>query len=248
MNMHTRPGDHELHAYVDAALAPDDRRRVENHLASDPDDAARARAYREQKAALRSLFDPVLDEPVPPRLASVRQEPRGRRPVLAAASLVVGVAVGWIASALLRNDATHLTLAHRAAIAHAVYTPEVRHPVEVPGDQREHLVGWLSKRLGAPLKAPSLVEQGYDLVGGRLLPGDSGPGAQFMYQNNAGQRLTLYVSRVDGNRSTAFRFSREDRVSVFYWVDRTMGYALSGEMPRDELLAIATKVYTQLER
>ena len=32
--------------------------------------------------------------------------------------------------------------------AYKLYAVEVRHPVEVPGDQRAHLVEWLSKRLG----------------------------------------------------------------------------------------------------
>lgn len=41
-----------------------------------------------------------------------------------------------------------------AAVAYAVYSPEKRHPVEVGADQEQHLVNWLSKRLGAILKAP----------------------------------------------------------------------------------------------
>ena len=40
---------------------------------------------------------------------------------------------------------------------------------------------WLTKRLGAPVSAPSLSALGYELVGGRLLPGGAGPVALFMY-------------------------------------------------------------------
>ena len=82
--------------------------------------------------------------------------------------------------------------AQQAAVAHAVFQPEVRHPVEVTAAQQEHLVQWLSKRLGRPLKVPVLAAQGYELVGGRLLPGDDGARAQFMYQNSAasGSRST----------------------------------------------------------
>jgi anti-sigma factor RsiW len=140
-----------------------------------------------------------------------------------------------------------LSLARQAAIAHAVYSPEVRHPVEVKADEEEHLVNWLSRRLGTPLKAPGLSPLGYELVGGRLLSGPQGPVAHFMYQDARGQRLTLYVSRQKGEpRDTAFRFSQEDRVSVFYWVEHDFGYALSGEMRRDQLLKIADVVYKQL--
>ena len=42
---------------------------------------------------------------------------------------------------------------------------------------------WLSRRLGKPLKVPVLAAQGYELMGGRLLPGDNGARAQFMFQN-----------------------------------------------------------------
>jgi anti-sigma factor RsiW len=123
----------------------------------------------------------------------------------------------------------------------------VRHPVEVGADQEAHLAAWLSKRLGAQLKPPALSSAGYDLVGGRLLPGDQGPVAQFMYQDARGQRLTLYV-RTDAtdSRETAFRYAREDKVGVFYWLDGKLGYALSGELEKDELLQVATLVYRQL--
>ena len=96
-------------------------------------------------------------------------------------------------------------------------------------------------------KAPVLTREGYELVGGRLLPGDTGAVAQFMYQDGQGRRLTLYVSRVakDGG-DTAFRYSRENEVSVFYWIDGTVAYALSGAMSRENLLAVATSVYKQL--
>jgi anti-sigma factor RsiW len=120
--------------------------------------------------------------------------------------------------------------------------------VEVGAAEQEHLVNWLSKRLGAKLKAPVLTAEGFELVGGRLLPGPSGAVAQFMYQDARGKRLTLYVSRIEGAQrdNTAFRFSQEDKVAVFYWIDGPLGYALSGDLAKPELLDIATSVYKQI--
>jgi anti-sigma factor RsiW len=139
-------------------------------------------------------------------------------------------------------------LPRNAALAHAVYTPEVRHPVEVGADQQAHLVAWLSKRLGAPLKPPQLEAQGYALEGGRLLPGQSGPVAQFMYRDAGGARLTLYVSTEQTrNRETGFRFAQEGEVGVFYWIDGKFGYALSGSLGKPALAVLANAVYTQLE-
>ena len=76
----------------------------------------------------------------------------------------------------------------RAAVAHAVYVPEKRHPVEVSVAQNQdgHLARWLTKRLDVPVKLFDLNPQGFDLVGGRLLPDERGPSAQLMYENAAG--------------------------------------------------------------
>jgi anti-sigma factor RsiW len=241
--------EHELHAYVDDRLEPAERRAVEEHLAAHAEDGARVQGYREQNAALRAAFDPVLNEPVPERLRRIDTSRRSARIALAAGWLVVGVAVGWFAHALVgtRGGPAPLSLARQAAIAHAVYSPEIRHPVEVGAAEQEHLVNWLSKRLGVKVRAPLLTAEGFDLVGGRLLPGQGGAVAQFMYQDAKGKRLTLYVSRIEGvHRDTAFRFSQEDKVAVFYWIDGTLGYALSGDLAKPQLLDVATAVYKQL--
>jgi anti-sigma factor RsiW len=133
-------------------------------------------------------------------------------------------------------------------VAHATYSPEVRHPVEVGADQEPHLVAWLSKRLGTQLRAPKLEAVGYSLIGGRLLPGERGPAAHFMYQCNRGTRVTLYVrSDMAPNRSTAFRYSRESNVDVYYWVDSRLGYAVSsGDISKENLLNVANAAYQQL--
>jgi anti-sigma factor RsiW len=240
--------ENELHAYLDDQLDAESRRAVEAHLGQSPEDAARVAAYREQNAALHAAFDPVLSEPVPDRLRHIDARRRGARLAVAAGWLAVGAIVGWFAHAVLTDrPAALMSFSRQAAIAHAVYSPEVRHPVEVAAAEQEHLVNWLSKRLGAKLKAPVLTAEGYELVGGRLLPGESGAVAQFMYQDAKGKRLTLYVSRLGGKqRDTAFRFSQEDKVSVFYWIDGPLGYALSGELPKADLLDVATTVYKQI--
>ena len=78
------------------------------------------------------------------------------------------------------------------------------------------------------------------------MPGNQGPVAQFMYQDANGQRLTLYVRNASAdNRETAFRFTQERGVSVFYWLDRKFGYALSGEIDKTDLLRVAQLVYQQ---
>lgn len=254
----------DLQAWVDGHLPADTRAAVETWLHDHPKDAERLAQYSRLNQALRGAYDGVLAEPIPGHLrALTRQPPRARMPryaaVLAWCALggVIGGALGGVAGWQWRdryagrgNLPAAQSFARHAAIAHAVFSPEVRHPVEVGADQEAHLVAWLSKRLGSQLRVPHLGEQGYTLVGGRLLPGqpeDRQPVAQFMYQDGKGQRLTLYV-RADAtaSRETAFRFAQEKTVGVFYWVDQKLGYALSGEIEKGELLRVANAVYKQL--
>lgn len=258
--------DFDLHAYVDDALTPQLQAAVEAHLARHPDDAERVAAYRAQKQALKALFRPVLDEPIPESLQALTV-----RPIRAPAArggwsggglwqrLAAGVVIaalggvgGWLARGQLQPAdrlARALPLSHQAAVAHVVYSPDVRRPVEIAADQEEALVKWLSKRLGTPIKPPKLGALGYELVGGRLLPGNSGPVAQFMYHDGSGQRMTLYVT-TEGTerRDTGFRFAREGPVNVFYWVDGKFGYALSAGIDKGELAKVATAVYDQLDQ
>ena len=250
----------ELLAYVDGQLPEVRRADVDAWLAARPEEAARIAAYRKQDEELRALFDSVLDEPVPGRLPRVmRRAARWRLVALAAGSMMVGLAVGalagWQMHALRAPLAGHgMGIAKNAAVAHATYSPEVRHPVEVGADQEAHLTAWLSKRLGTNVRAPKLEASGFNLVGGRLLPGDAKPAggpspvAQFMYQTQGGRRLTLYVrTEATNNRETAFRYALEGNVGVFYWIDRNVGYALSSaDLNREDLLAVANSVYKQL--
>lgn len=261
----------ELHAYVDGRLGADARARFQARLQADPELAATVAAWTAQRDLLRGLHAQVLSEPVPPALlqaaqrleAGSRQLGQWQRWGGMAASVLVAFAVGWTGHGQWRGHQDRQALAaakalgpaefgRQALVAHVVYAPEVRHPVEVEAAQQDHLVKWLSKRLDRPLKVPNLAEQGYELVGGRLLPGDKGARAQFMFQNSAGERVTLYLGALDdaaaraGSGETAFRFTSEAGAASFYWVDRGFGYALAGKLPRPRLLQLAETVYKQL--
>jgi len=251
-------GEAELQAWVDGRLDAARRAHVDAWLEARPEEAERLSAYRAARDQLHAQYDAVLDEPVPAALLQRAGPGSGRWRAAAAVAgwIVLGAAVGGVAGWELRAERAGAPaaqsdmpiLAHRAALAHATYAPEVRHPVEVGADQEPHLIAWLSKRLGGNVKAPQLGAEGLALVGGRLLPRDPGPVAQFMYQNAQGQRVTLYVrTEAPDQRETAFRYARDGNVRVFYWIDRKFGYALSSsDLERDELLRLANVVYRQL--
>ncbi|MDP6708406.1 MAG: anti-sigma factor [Alphaproteobacteria bacterium] len=244
----------DLQAYVDGALAPDRQREVEAHLADDPDAGERLAAYRDQIGLLHALYDPVLDERVPARLRPARAGREGHwigRGIAASLLLLLGGVVGWWTRGVdhVTPPSPEQTFARQAVAAHAVFTPEVRHPVEVGAEAEEHLVTWLSKRLKAELRAPVLTASGFDLVGGRLLSERAGPAALFMYEDGTGRRLTLYVRRrVAPMDETAFRYMHEDDIGVFYWIDSQLSYAIAGQMEKDALLALSRAIYGQLDR
>lgn len=246
----------DLHAYVDNRLDVERRHAVEAHLAADPEARAKVAAWTEQNRLLGSLFDPTLDEPVPARLSGAIAEARGRaaRPrwwwqaVAAVLLLAIGAAGGWFGAHWFEPPPTRLeaALPREAALAHRVFVVEKRHPVEVAANERDHLVTWLSRRMGAKVAAPDLSALGWNLVGGRLLSAIDGPACQLMYEDRAGRRVTVYMTRNPANRETAFLFRTEGAVRSFYWLDGPLGYAISGEIERAELMPIAKAIFDNL--
>ncbi|MEO7160427.1 MAG: anti-sigma factor [Polaromonas sp.] len=261
----------DLHSYADHQLPSVRRAEVEQFLRTQPDELLRVQEWQSQNESLRHLLNPVLEEPLPLRLP-LRPEAivwpwRGLAAGIAIA--VVSASSAWFARGSIDGSAARLAsrtnpsvlasqdgglngFARRAAVAHVVYSPDIRRPVEVGADQEQQLVSWLSKRLGTEVKPPSLNAVGYELIGGRLLPGDTGPVAQFMYHDSMGQRLTLYVTRevpkTSGQSETAFRFGKDGPVNVFYWADQNFGYAISGGSDREELMRVSKEVYRQLSK
>lgn len=284
-----------LHALVDGRLSAAQAQQL--HARLDSAQQQQAAAWTRQRALLRPLHHDWLEQPLPDALVQAADrlhQARDRQRQWVgwggmAAGWLLAFGLGWglhgvgagnggnggggsgaTLAAAPSSPLPSQSFAQQAAVAHAVYQPEQRHPVEVTAAQQDHLVQWLSKRLARPLSVPQLQAQGFELMGGRLLPGGSGARAQFMYQNQAGARITLYLGALNAQdaldapgtpgasdsspppdrhaaaQATAFQFHVEGGVSSFYWVDQGFGYALSGQLPRPALQELATAVYHQL--
>lgn len=246
-------GEDDLQALVDGRLPPDRLAAVEAWLAGQPELAARVEAYRAQREGLRARLQPKAEAPIPQRLrvASILAERRARlRRHLAAAAaavawLALGGGLGWYANEALVGSQGSRGVALDALAAHRTFVSEVLHPVEVDAGRQAHLVQWLSKRLGRELRVPDLSARGLRLMGGRLLPAEAGPAAQFMYEDERRQRVTLYVRAGDAGE-TAFRFVEADGVGAFYWLDRGLSYAVAAPVDRATLQGIAETVHNQL--
>jgi len=247
----------ELHAYVDGELPTDRKAAVDAWLAEHPEQAALIAAWRAQAESIRAHFGAAVGEPVPPRLKLdqiLKQDKANGRSwmaVVAAAAIVafiVGGTAGWMArGASAAAPSSFDVYASEALDAHKLYVVEVRHPVEVPGDERAHMTQWLSKRLGEDLRIPDLQSIGLKLVGGRLLPGPTGAAAFYMYESASGERFTMYCAKTD-EPGTALRFTGGDQFAAFYWVDDKIAYVISGPADRERLEKVTKAAYEQVDK
>ncbi|TCS63616.1 anti-sigma factor family protein [Varunaivibrio sulfuroxidans] len=267
--------DAMVHAYVDGELDGADRDDIETAIAKSPELARKVAAYRAQKQDLHLRYDAVLNEELSPTMTAMlglRETAAGgtahndvkrwapaptlRRLAAAVALIAIGAGGGWLGrgaaapSSLVSPSNTPTGIgaayAERAMGAHNVYAVDVRHPVEVGANEEDHLIAWLSKRLGRAVRAPDMAGDGFHLIGGRLLADDGRPAALFMYQDGAGRRVTLSVKTVADKGETSFRFVNEENTSAVYWIEGGLGYALAGNLPRQQLLRLARQAYNAL--
>ncbi len=244
----------DLNAYLDGELDPVRQAAVEAYLNDHPAESERVAAWRDQAATLQALYGHVADEAVPVRLSphrlKIERRHRLMRSVTAMAAalvlVVLGGAGGWFGRGLVMPTASEMTLVSEAEAAHALYTPEVLHPVEVNGEQGAHLSKWLSKRLDRTLTIPDLSSEGFSLVGGRLLPAAGSAAALFMYENRDGARVTLYVVPKTG-QETAMRFSSAGNLTAVSWQAEALGCVMVGSLPRETLMQLAKASYGSLD-
>jgi anti-sigma factor RsiW len=243
--------EEQIQKYVDDQLSIKECRDVEKYLKKNPDETKRVKDYQRINLTLKNLFDSELAKDT--QINSLSREPKDFRLFYQAAASVIlflaGLTGGWFINDFSKNDITYNTkLVQRANSAYMVYTPEVRHPVEVDAEESEHMNEWLSKRLGKTISAPDLSSAGYELLGGRLLQAEGQPAALFMYENESGNRLTLYLQgNTKSKKNTALRYKDKNEIKTVYWTDGKLGYAVSGEVTKNELYDIATQVYNNIE-
>jgi anti-sigma factor RsiW len=247
--------DEELHAYVDGQLPMDRACEVEEYLAAHPAAASRVAGWRAQAAMIRDKWGRVAEEKIPERLHPDRivMPARGLGRKVAAAAVVafaIGVAAGWLGRDVVlggRNAEIARVLADAAIEAHRIYTAEVRHPIEVRAEEA-HLLPWLSRKVGQPLKAPDLAPEGLKLLGGRLLSGPRGAAtAFFMYEGGAGERVTLTTARAMREGETAFQWRAAGDIGAVAWIEGGLAFVVTGPAERERLDRVARRVFDAYE-
>ncbi|CDX60591.1 conserved hypothetical protein [Mesorhizobium plurifarium] len=250
--------ERDIHMALDGELPGEERMAYDAWLEANPEMKARSARYIADRAAMRAAFAGVMDEPVPARL---RQVVLGEAPVkgpawrsrwwlsaAAAVMLALGGLGGYVAGidGIARGEGDD-QLAEQAIAAHVIYAAEKRHAVEVPASDKDHLQTWLSNRIGLKLVAPDLAAEGFDLVGGRLLPaGDQGKAAMLLYEDAKGERVSLYITAESSETSKGTYTAETGGPEAVYWLDKGYACAVVGSLPPERLSDVAKNAYGQL--
>ena len=245
----------DLHAYVDHLLEDDRIPVVERHLRENPESAAQVAAYSAQRDALRAAFATEALEPVPSHLNPylIRQRLTSRRNAWRAAAAVVlafgiGGSGGWFLHGRLASSNSVITVLVAEAVAnHVVYTTDRRRPTELGAEQRDDMARWVSNRLNRPIAPPDLALAGYHYMGGRLAATSHGPAGMFMYQNEQGVRLTVFVRPVTNGGTRPLEIIGAGPLEGGAWIAKGLGYTVVAPLPAGELEQLATRVQHLVE-
>ena len=251
--------ERDIHLALDNELPSDERAGYEAWLEANPEMKARSARYASDNEALRAAFGDVLDEAVPARLHNIvigetatnLSASRSKWWLAAAAVLLLslGGVGGYFANAigLGEEEGSGGRLAEEAIAAHVIYAAEKRHAVEVPASDKDHMQTWLSNRVGLKLVAPDLSEDGFELVGGRLLPASgSSKAAMLLYEDTTGNRISLFVTSESAAKTAGVYNEEEGGPTAVYWLDKGYGCAVVGSLPDGRLNEVAKRAYKQL--
>jgi len=242
----------ELHAYVDGQLDTAGRVEVEAHLQRHPEAAARVMAWLRLRDELR-LFLADEARPAPPATLELarRLERRlgwrsvglGLRRGLAAACLV---GAGWLAHALLGGllgaPLAGPTVAASPVPAFVDEAAEADHAarLELAAGHAPYpaLMPLAAPRAGGLVPVPAL-RGGLRLLGSDLVPWDGGAAVLALYDAGGGRVVTLFAAEAETLEASPPRASPGPGLAAVFWRAGPFAYALSGDLPEADLLAIA---------
>jgi anti-sigma factor RsiW len=260
MKLGNRISDAELHAFADSQLSEARAADVAKWLDEHPADSQRVSWWRMQNEAIKRAFPQPAREkifvsarpaerPAPaPSIATYRSRQRRRRALVTtfafASGAVAASAVAMMAHRLA-GPATperaipvevvraNSELAQSAIAAWNTYARERVRPVEVAAKDLQGLGNWIAERTGL---SPLPQAQGLRLVGGRILPGRTGPAAFLLYETYDGERLALLAEREAGLEPS---HADRDGVRAIGWRSRGHDFAVAAPLPDGRLKSVA---------
>lgn len=237
------PSEDDLHAYLDGQLSAEQHALVEAFLTTNPEVAAQVEGWRRDAQQLRAALANLNGLPPPARLdptvvrASLRA--RQRRRLALAASFLLALGLGGVGGWQAREQ---VLLAANPPMQDALQAHRLfaqGDSVDVQARQPGELQAWLDQRFSHAARIPDLQPYGFTPVGGRWLVTEQGAAALLLFEDQQGQRVSLYLRApgalyarmASGQRS-------EGGLEARYWSRDGYNYALvsrDGD-PRGELL------------
>ncbi len=246
-------GEATLHAYTDGELDHNAILEVEDWLKNNSDDATEIQHWKKQKERLKTALDPVLEEEIPQRfMDSLKQSEtinksnitffRRNHILQIAASILfmfIGGNIGWYAAQ--PNKPKWPALAVQAVGSHIVYTSDTKNLVEFPATDITSLRTWISNQVGPDITIPDFSSQGFELVGGRVVPLNNKAAAVFLYRNKKQQIISLLVAHDKSALNIIEKLWTRGNVNCFFWFQKPLGFALTGELDQDTLQSLTKK-------
>ncbi|MEM8837243.1 MAG: hypothetical protein AAGE89_04060 [Pseudomonadota bacterium] len=218
--------DADLTAYLDGELDLASERELEVALARDPDLVGRLEALDFPRDEVKTAFDTLLDKAPPPPVRPKATPRTGQfRPLLIAASLTIGIAIGSFVSSPVNHD---LTDDWKLAVANyqVLYVTETLAPDDPDPEGTEARIEAFSETLGRDLR-PALNSVGLTFRRTQMLGLNGAPLVQMAYLSEGGVPFAICITRVD---ETDYAPRAETLIgqAAAHWVDDGIGFLVIG--------------------
>lgn len=238
----------DLLSYADGLLEndPDRKRAVEIFLSSHPADAARVEDIAAQNRAIRQLYGPIADEPLPERLLELlygtqRRARSGWRRVAASIAVLLATAAGgWFLGLEYTRTPTQAQIFVDEAMTLHRQMPK-----------GERTASPLASSEPSPLRPetdtptfdpPDLSALGYGFQGTRIVEKNRHRLLQLTYLSPNGGRLSLFLRNRWPREEDRIALSRQGDLSMAYWLDGPLLYGAVGNDGETDVSAIAEAV------
>lgn len=241
--MSNRPTDDELQAYLDGQLDPGLCLRVEAYLEENPEAAASVMETLRLGSEIRVWLDAEAD-PVSPRTEHLRRRlgnavgfrevlPRARRAFSLAVVLVACVVAGFLLTSWRTGpvETPQEILADEAAQAWRVVQLVLP---EIGADPAGSRAGGLPPDQARSAEVRTLRTE--------EIPWKGGTAVVALLARTDGEEIVLLRAFVTLDDSTLPTIERIDGVNTVKWRDSDEAFALSGDVPAGELLALAQQM------
>lgn len=238
--------DEDLVSFLDGEADASLHAKIERLLQEDESIVARIEALEIPKNVVRDTFD-IITQNAPSYIEFQNDQitrKQSSRPLLMAASLVIGLLLGGLATYILgdNNHSNQNGWMDYAASYHALYVLDTLEPVSLSEADKNDNLNSISARIDLPLNRPE-IKNIFDFKRAQILGYQGRDIIQLAYLNDKGQPIALCISPVSHHQThkTITSQIREGMASVS-WSHEGFEYLLIGGNDMDILESVADNI------